>query len=300
MKVAILGGSGYVGTYFTNLFNHNDIEHIVVSRSKVNYFEKDKLCKFIKKKGITFLINCAGYTGRPNVDACEDDKAAVLYSNAVLPGIINEVCEQCEIPWGHVSSGCIYNGLNDPDPHGVGYPGREEPWTEEDEPNFCFGKERYSWYSGTKALGEQILKDAKACYIWRLRIPFDSVDSPRNYLSKIQNYSTLLRAENSFSYMPEFVSACWTTVSKGAPYGIYNVTQPGSMSTKEVCNMLNETGITDREFAFFDNIDEFNKNVRTPRSNTVLDVSKICTYYQLTPIKQAMKQAMSLWEPLQL
>ena len=35
---------------------------------------------------------------------------SVLQGNAVLPGIIREVCEDLKIPWGHVSSGCIYSG----------------------------------------------------------------------------------------------------------------------------------------------------------------------------------------------
>ena len=35
-----------------------------------------------------FLINAAGYTGKPNVDACELHKADCLMGNAVLPGII--------------------------------------------------------------------------------------------------------------------------------------------------------------------------------------------------------------------
>ena len=67
--------------------------------------------------------------GKPNVDACEDAKYDCLQGNAVLPGIIREVCEDLKIPWGHVSSGCVYSGRRS---DGKG-------WTEEDEPNFLSG-----------------------------------------------------------------------------------------------------------------------------------------------------------------
>ena len=59
-----------------------------------------------------FLVNCAGYTGKPNVDACEVHKAATLVGNTLLPQTIAHACAAAGIPWGHVSSGCIYAGAH--------------------------------------------------------------------------------------------------------------------------------------------------------------------------------------------
>jgi dTDP-4-dehydrorhamnose reductase len=87
----------------------------------------------------------------PNVDACESAKYESLHGNAVLPGIIREVCEDLKIPWGHVSSGCIYSGRR----------ADGEGWTEDDEPNFSFRSPPCSFYSGTKALGEEVLRGQK-------------------------------------------------------------------------------------------------------------------------------------------
>ena len=42
-----------------------------------------------------FLINAAGYTGKPNVDACELHKHECLFGNAVLPGIVADACAPC-------------------------------------------------------------------------------------------------------------------------------------------------------------------------------------------------------------
>ena len=69
---------------------------------------------------------------KPNVDACEVHKAECLAGNAVLPGTIAQACEAANVPWGHVSSGCIYTGSR---PDGSGF-------TEEDAPNFSFPSEQ--------------------------------------------------------------------------------------------------------------------------------------------------------------
>ena len=98
------------------------------------------------------------------------------------------------IPWGHVSSGCIYTGSKADD----------SGFTELDPLNFSFRTNNCSIYSGTKALGEECLSHSNSTYIWRLRIPFSNEDSPRNYISKLLRYDTLLDARNSISNLTEF------------------------------------------------------------------------------------------------
>ena len=72
--------------------------------------------------------------------------------------------------------------------------------------NFSFDYPPCSYYSGTKVLGEAAIKEVGGnYYIWRLRIPFDEYDSPRNYLTKLIRYDKLLDAENSVSHLGDFV-----------------------------------------------------------------------------------------------
>jgi dTDP-4-dehydrorhamnose reductase len=197
-----------------------------------------------------------GYTGKPNVDASEQQKLTCIEANLTLPGIISEVCAQHGIPWGHVSSGCIFTGRRD---DGGGF-------TEEDQPNFDFRHDNCSFYSGTKALAEEILADSGDHYIWRLRIPFNEVDSPRNYLSKLMHYEYLIDVENSISQLDEFVRACWKCWEKQVPYGTYNVTNPGVVTTREVAEMISAHGFCkDKEWKFFKDEEEFlEKAAKTP------------------------------------
>ena len=82
-------------------------------QKEFKYSNVDHLSTLIREHKPSFLVNAAGFTGKPNVDACESAKYESLEGNAVLPGIIREVCEDLKIPWGHISSGCIYSGRRD-------------------------------------------------------------------------------------------------------------------------------------------------------------------------------------------
>jgi dTDP-4-dehydrorhamnose reductase len=264
--IIVLGKTSYIALYFSNIFT-KVFKHksLFLSRSDVNYYNHSDLSDLIQHVNAKYLINVAGFTGKPNVDACESAKYACLQGNAVLPGIIREVCEDLRIPWGHISSGCIYSGRR---ADGKG-------WTEEDEPNFSFRSPPCSFYSGTKALGEEVLEGAENCFVWRLRIPFNHENSPRNYLQKLLNYENLLEAENSVSHLEEFCQKCVECFTKDVEPGIYNMTNPGSITTRQVTEWMIEEGLTEKKFNFFDSEEEFMKRAAVaPRSNCVLDTSK--------------------------
>jgi UDP-glucose 4,6-dehydratase len=166
-------------------------------------------------------------------------------------------------------------------------------WKEDDVPNFSFRSPPCSFYSGTKALGEEVLEDARNCYIWRLRIPFNEERSPRNYLQKLLNYDSLLEAENSVSYLDEFVQKCVECFEKEVEPGIYNMTNPGSVTTSQVTEWMIQEGLTDKRFTFFETEDEFmEKAAKTPRSNCVLDTTKAeKAGIGMRPVEEAMRES---------
>jgi len=280
----ILGSTGYLASSFTRHFVAKGINPVCLSRNDLNYFDAALLRDFLKSRKSAFLINAAGFTGKPNVDACELAKAECLKGNAVLPGIIREVCEDLRIPWGHISSGCIYSGRRS---DGKG-------WTEEDATNFSFRDGPCSFYSGSKALGEEVLEGAENCYIWRLRIPFNHERSPRNYLQKLLDYDSLLEAENSVSHLDEFVQKCVECFEQEVEPGVYNMTNPGTVTTSQVTEWMLEEGVTDKKFHFFENEEHFmDKAAKTPRSNCVLDTSKAeKAGVGMRPAEDAMRDSM--------
>jgi dTDP-4-dehydrorhamnose reductase len=282
--LAILGSAGYLGSHFVRGIEGKGWRVLGLSRKEVDYSNVEDLSAWLRENKPDFLINAAGYTGKPNVDACEDEKCECLFGNAVLPGRIREVCEEYKIPWGHVSSGCIYSGSR---ADGMG-------WREEDAPNFCFRQPPRSFYSGTKALGEEVLDGAKNCYVWRLRIPFNDESNPRNYLQKLLRYENLLDAENSISHLSEFVESCLKCFEFGIEPGIYNLTNRGSVTTRQITNWMLEEGITDKEFSFFkDEADFMGRAASTPRSNCVLDTTKAeKAGVGMRPVEDAVRDAL--------
>ena len=288
--IYLLGGSGYVGQAYQALLTRKGIPFRNLKRSEVDYTNAAVLTAALRADRPEFLINAAGYTGKPNVDACELHKADCLFGNAVLPGRIAEACGAAGVPWGHVSSGCIYSGAR---ADGTGF-------REDDPPNFTFRTNHCSFYSGTKALGEEVLADRTDVYVWRLRIPFDHVDNPRNYLTKLIRYSRLLEATNSISELAEFVASTFACWEKRVPFGVYNVTNPGEVTTREVVDLIRKSGVSRKDFSFFASEEEFMQvAAKTPRSNCVLDASKLAAAgIRLTEVHEAVARDLGRWQKL--
>lgn len=285
--IILLGGSGYVGSAYRTYLEARGLDYISLARSEMDYADTGVLLAFLRETKPDFLINCAGYTGKPNVDACESDKANCLFGNAVLPGRIAEACTAAGVPWGHVSSGCIYTGCR---PDGSGF-------TEGDEPNFTFRQDNCSFYSGTKALGEEVLKGVEDVYIWRLRIPFDRRDGPRNYITKLLRYDTLLDATNSISHLGEFVISTFACWEKQVPFGIYNVTNPGKITARQLVDLIQQSGVSNKKFEFFESETDFMaKAAIAPRSNCVMDSGKLARVgIKMTPVIESVKSSLGNW-----
>jgi dTDP-4-dehydrorhamnose reductase len=286
--ILLLGGDGYVGSAIQKNLTGRGLPFTVASRASSDYSNPNVLVKMLRELRPEFLINAAGYTGKPNVDACEIHRTECLDGNAVLPGVIREACEQTQTPWGHVSSGCIFTGAK---PDGSGF-------TEDDAPNFSFRQNNCSFYSGCKALGEEVLEGAERCFIWRLRIPFNNINSARNYISKMMRYDRLLLATNSLSQLDEFADACVASWTQRVPFGTYNLTNPGSVTTRDVVRLIQKHGLSNRDFQFFESDDQFMKlAAKTPRSNCVLNSTKaIAAGLPLSPIDEALEKAMKNWQ----
>ncbi len=137
----LLGSTGYVGNAISAELTRQGLPFKTLRRGEADFDDSASLTAAIKTSGATAVINSAGYTGKPNVDACEQDKTECVRGNVILPGKLREACESLGIPLGHVSSGCIFTGTRE---DGSGF-------TEADAPNFSFRTDNCSFYSGTKA-----------------------------------------------------------------------------------------------------------------------------------------------------
>ncbi len=312
--ILLLGASGYIGEAFTRELQRRKLPFTPLARKQVDYTRFGVLVEFLRKNKPNFVINAAGYTGKPNVDACEIAKADTLAGNTLLPQTIAHACAVVRIPWGHVSSGCIYSGAKiimngqprvEKDLVRSGLlslaektPSAIHGFTETDQPNFTFRDPPCSFYSGTKALAEEAIAGVGQSYIWRLRIPFDEFDGAHNYLSKVQRYPKVYDNANSISHRGDFARACLDLWERRAPFGIYNMTNPGFVTARRAVEMIQKILKPGRKFEFWPSDEEFYRSgVKAPRSNCVLDVSKLLAAgVKIRPIIEALEDSLRNWK----
>lgn len=254
MKILVIG-TGWTG---------KKVFEEIVSRKNI----KVELVRHIEALPILHLydvvVNCAGVTGVPNVDACELDKKGTIEGNAIYPVLLQKVCEDNNIRFAHFSSGCIYKGIID---------------DVSAEPNF-FG----SIYAVSKGISDSYLKDKSL--LFRIRMPFTGIEEPKNYLSKIRYYAQHARlydsGKNSLTDHNEAIRVACNLILGGAPYGAYNLVNKGSITMRELATLMK------LEPKWFTE-SEFQRATRAERSTCVIPA-----YEDMQPLEEALAHALKL------
>jgi dTDP-4-dehydrorhamnose reductase len=280
MKKVLILGDGYVGR---NLFRYTkdtqDVEYQIHSRSTLDYTNISLLNKYIINNDITHVVNCFGFTGRPNVDECESRKEECWKLNVTLPLQISNLCQIRCVSYIHISSGCIYSGY-------------DKQYTEEDKPNFGLFDES-SFYSKSKHAFETMNQFG---VVIRVRMPFCNELVDRSYLTKILKYDNLIDYTNSKTYIPdlcEFVKYIINNKTHYTSIGTINFVNPGALSTTEVVDLLKDKNKVNPNWKF---VDVKDLNLKAPRSNCVLSIDKLQTLFpdfSILTEKEAIEKALS-------
>ena len=312
--IFLLGASGYVGSAFQRELVRRGWPHRAISRSELDYSRFRVLVDVLKSQRPRLVINCGGITGKPNVDACETQRSATIEGNIVLSQTIAEACDVADVRLAAVSSGCIYSGAKVQGDDGtwtiredLNAPGlakllasrspKIRGFAEDDEPNFTF-EHGSSFYSGTKAIAEKILRAFPSVQIWRLRIPFEERDNPRNFLSKLQTYPKLYQNWNSLSHLGDFASTCLDLSAKEQAGGAYNVVNPGYVSTHEVAEMIRDILRPGWEPPFWrDDAEFYREAAQARRSNCLLETGKLAQGgIEMRDVKTALVDSLKQWK----
>jgi len=284
-------GSGYVGQAFTRELGKRFINYTSLSRAKFDYTKFDNLWLYIKEHRPKFVINCAGVTGVPNIDWCEDHKAETLLANVALPLTVAHACAAHSVTWAQLSSGCLYNG-NAGD--GCGF-------TEKQPPDFSFRFPQHSFYSASKALAEEAIAGIGRRYVWRIRLPFNEVPNPKNLISKLLAYERVYDSPpNSASHLDDAVSACIDLWESDAAYGVYNVVNPGVLRNRRIVELIQNILKPKREFEFWkDDAEFYAKAAKAPRSNCVLSSEKLLTAgVKMRSVIEALTDSLDRWKAI--
>ena len=254
MKLLIVG-NGWIGTRLQKVLSHRG--HITVMSTHASVFDT------LLQQQFDWVINCAGVTGIPNIDACETNKLETYLGNVVFPIELYHAVSKTNARLAHMSSGCIYEGtINDINAL----------------PNF-FG----STYSISKGISDTYLKDK--AHVYRIRLPFTSVDEPKNFLAKILKYAKTGKlfdgGDNSITDLDEAIEVICDLIEADAPNGPYNLVNHGSITMHEIVDMI---GVTANWYT----AEEFKNASAASRPNCVIPA-----HPSMSPIRDALQKALS-------
>jgi dTDP-4-dehydrorhamnose reductase len=302
--ILLLGASGYIGRAFAGELRRRGHSFIPLTRRAFDYTRFDFLFDYLRTMRPVFLINAAGYGGNFSGQLAEGEREKMMAANAILPQMIARVCLMTKTPWGHVSSGSIYCGAKIQNNESfvvereLGraellelfkmHPEKFRGFSELDEPNFTFHSAACNFFSGTKALAEEAIRDLGQSYIWRLRLAFNEHDEPCNWLSRMQTEPGISDNINSLSHLEDCVRACLDVWERRAPFGIYNVVNPGAMTTGRMAEELQKAlKIPLRAVPIS------GQAPRAPQSNCILDPGKLLkTGVKLRPVTEAFEDCL--------
>ena len=110
-RFLIWGQGGWVAGHLEALLQDQGKDVHTTAVRMENQAEVRKVLDEIKP---THVINCAGKTGRPNVDWCEDHKLETIRANVIGTLILADECEQRRVHVTVMATGCNAYTLRGP------------------------------------------------------------------------------------------------------------------------------------------------------------------------------------------
>jgi dTDP-4-dehydrorhamnose reductase len=259
MRFLVFGGkTGWIGQKMVILLRDQGKEVFIAETRLENIEQVAAEIDAIKP---THVFNCAGLTGRPNVDWCEDHKDEVMRVNLIGTMGLLDSCEKRGIHVTNFATGCIYTY---DEKHPVG----GTPFTESDPPNYVG-----SFYSLTKGMVDVLSPNYKNALTLRLRMPISDDLSPRNFLTKISSYARIINVPNSVTVLHDLLPVS-VIMAERKLTGLFNFTNPGVISHNQCLDLYKE--YIDSSF-WYENFteEEQAKVLKAGRCNNHLDVTKL-------------------------
>lgn len=262
MRWLIFGGTGWIGGMLVRLLSDNEENEVIISKSRLEH--PADVCSELDDHKPDRVINAAGLTGTPNIDWLEDHQVEGLRVNVTGTLFLLDACFTRGIHVTQLATGCIYeyDETHVPGPHGI-------PFTETDVPNF-----EKSYYSKTKKMLELLAEPLLTNTLWlRIRMPLTPNSHPRNFITKIRKYKKVVNIQNSMTVLTEMCPVV-LLLATHKEVGIYNFTNPGTISHNEVLSLYRDT--VDPSFTWENfSVEEQSLILKAGRSNNALDSSKL-------------------------
>jgi len=279
MKFIVYGHAGWIGTQFIELLQKekeiNPPLEFILGKSRVD--DTTSLCKeldeFSPSHVISFIGRTHGIIGSTKyttIDYLEQPGKLVenIKDNLFSPISLALACKERNIHYTYLGTGCIFNYKNlEEVTKGNGEGIIEKGFEENDIPNF-FG----SGYSVVKGFTDRLMHQLSENVLnLRIRMPIVATENPRNFITKIVNYSKVCSVPNSMSVLDELLPIV-IQMMKAHIVGTVNLTNPGVISHNEILKMYQKH--VDPHFKWNNfSVEEQRKVLACDRSNNYLDTT---------------------------
>ncbi|MFA6161339.1 MAG: sugar nucleotide-binding protein [Patescibacteria group bacterium] len=216
MTSILVFGNGWIGNKFIERYPEARLSTVFAK-------SPEDLESVLEIEDPDAVLNCAGITGQPNVDWCENHQVETAAGNTMLPIMLAQACAERGIHLTHLGSGCVFYG-DSPTPGG---------WREDDHPN------PVAYYSKTKAAADMVLGPMPNTAVVRLRLPIDSTPSPKNSLTKLASYPKVIDVSNSATVLDDLIEVLYQVMEKRAT-GIFHAVNPQPLAYRDLMEWYEE------------------------------------------------------------
>lgn len=220
MKVLILGAKGSLGQVFLDLYKKMGVT--ALDRDELDITDEQAVSQKISEIKPDLIINCAAYNA---VDKAEEEREPAEQINGTAPGFIAKAANSVGAILVHFSTVYIFAG------------DKKDGYNEDDQPR------PISAYGQSKLLGEiAVLENADKFYLIRTTWLYgkDSITGKASFvdlmLKMAEEDKVISGIEDEFgqpTYVVDLAAATRALVEQEKPFGIYHLTNDGSVSWYE-------------------------------------------------------------------
>lgn len=224
MQKMLIVGEGYVGRAIRDAAS-TAFEVKSIRYDPCDFEDNARALGELPAEDAAWVVNVTGYCGVANVEDCELDPAHTWYANYGVAVHAATACARYGLRLFHVSSGCIFNGVDgivttgaSPNPIGA--------------------------YQKSKAEAERAIRDIDPAFIiGRIRMPFSNTDCRRNYLSKFISHQEIWHSPPySMSHLPDMARLMVGDMLANRG-GIKHYVNSGSQTNSELALRLANSGL---------------------------------------------------------
>jgi 3,5-epimerase/4-reductase len=258
----IIGSSGLIGSFMCDTLEKQG-KTFYKSKSRIEDFPS--VFREISDVKPFFVINCAGLTGKPNIDWCDDNPEQTVFINVVGQINVAEACRRLGLHCTLFTSGIIYDSRCN----------RQE-YKETDIPNFTDNV-----YCKLRILEEQLLDFYKNVLSLRILYPIakDYEKYKGSLISKLTRFETITDIPSSYTVMDDLFPLMSEMCIKNIT-GVFNFSNPGVITNKQILDILG--------------IDKKVQDISSPsskRSCPILNVDKLLSYFPNIPtVKESLEK----------